>query len=94
MTPTTTHRTTASHGLTVTPGAPRAASSVAGPSGDPAQSVRAAPRRALPAFRLDGLGFRFARVQRDSAAEPWTVRSKPSERSEVAATNGPRRSRV
>jgi formylglycine-generating enzyme required for sulfatase activity len=60
-----------------------------------ARSVRAAFRNGgVPARRLDVIGFRCARVQSDSVlseAERRAGRSKPSERSETAATTSPER---
>ena len=57
-----------------------------------ARIVRAAFRLGDdPAARGGSIGFRCARVQSDSEAEPRAGRSKPSERSERAATTRPRR---
>jgi formylglycine-generating enzyme required for sulfatase activity len=62
---------------------------------DFARVVRAAFRfRSVPADSLDYLGFRCARVQVAGEAERRAGRSKPSERSERAATPSPERSRA
>ncbi len=63
--------------------------------GDGARSVRASCRGDLVPDRLDYLGFRCARVQdsEQRPAERRAGRSKPSERSETAATTGPKRRR-
>jgi formylglycine-generating enzyme required for sulfatase activity len=59
-----------------------------------ARFVRAAYRDGfVPADRFDDLGFRCARVQGSVRQQRRAGRSKPSERSETAATTSPKRRR-
>ena len=90
-------------------GAPDDGSAVAGPRGAAvrvvrggswdvaARRVRAACRfRVVPSDRVGDVGFRCARVQggaNSEQAERRAGRSKPSERSETAATTSPQRRR-